>query len=218
MIVTTLNQQNSLINHFLYEIRDRNIQKDSARFRYNLKKCGEILAYEISKDLDYSPHSFSTPLAETKVQLIHQKIALGCILRASLPFFDGFLEMFPKAESGFVGAARKHTAGNEFEIADGYYGFPTIKDKTLIMIDPLLATGRSMVEVISKLYEKEEARSLIIASLIATPHALDHIETKLGDKVRVYTLALDPDLNEKYYIVPGLGDAGDLAFGPKNEI
>lgn len=210
-----LNHKDSLVNNFLAEIRDINIQKDREKFRLNLEKCGFLLAYEISKYLNFQQKKITSPLKETSENLIANDLVLGCILRASLPFYNGFLQGFPNAESGFVGAARKHSDGVNFEIEADYFAFPSIESKTLIMIDPMLATGRSMVEVIKQICKNEKPEKLIISSLIATPHACDYLQQNINIPFQIFTVALDPELTANFYISPGLGDAGDLAFGPK---
>lgn len=210
-----LNQEDSLVNNFLGEIRDLNIQKDREKFRLNMEKCGFLMAYEISKHLSFQQTKITSPIKETTENLVADDLVLGCILRASLPFYNGFLQGFPNAESGFVGAARKHSEGVNFEIEADYFAFPNIENKTLLMIDPMLATGRSMVEVINQICKDKKPTKLIISSLIATPHSCDYLQQNLNIPFQIYTVALDPVLTPNFYISPGLGDAGDLAFGPK---
>lgn len=213
--VYILNEQNSVVNNFLAEIRDEVLQKDAAKFRANLTKCGSLLAYELSKSLDYSSRKVNTPLTSTSLKVTQDEIVLGCILRASLPFYNGFLEMFDQAESGFVGAGRKATQGNEFDIALDYLGFPNLTNKTLVLIDPMLATGKSLLKTLELLLVDQKPKKLLIASLIATPEAVELLKSKLKVDFDLFTVAMDSGLNDHYYIVPGLGDAGDLAFGPK---
>lgn len=210
-----INKHQSLANSFLAEIRDIHIQKDREKFRLNLEKCGFLLAYEISKYLDFRKLKVTTPLRETSEEIVSDDLVLGCILRASLPFFNGFLQGFPKAECGFVGAGRKHSDESNFEIEADYFAFPNIENKTLIMIDPMLATGRSMLEVIQQLCKNQKPSKLILSSLVATPSACDYLEQNLKIPFQIFTMAMDPDLTPNFYISPGLGDAGDLAFGPK---
>ncbi len=210
-----LNHENSSLNNYLAEIRDIHIQNDREKFRMNLEKCGFILAYEISKHLNFSKKLISTPLKECNQLVLEEDVVLACILRASLPFYNGFLKAFPKAESGFVGAARKHSDAENFEIEADYYALPSIENKTLLLIDPMLATGKSMLEVINHLCKDQKPSRLILSSLIATPDACSYLKKNLDFPFEIFTVALDPELTSNYYISPGLGDAGDLAFGPK---
>lgn len=210
-----LNTNNSLINNFLAEIRDEGIQKDREKFRLNLEKCGFIAAYEISKHLNFTEKKITTPLLETTENIVSDELVLACILRASLPFYNGFLNAFPNAESAFIGAARKNSDSINFEIEAHYFAFPELKNKTLILIDPMLATGKSMLKVIQELSENQKPTRIIICSLIATPQACSFLDQNLEMPVEIFTIALDPDLTSKFYISPGLGDAGDLAFGNK---
>ncbi len=215
MRVNVLNEVNSVLNQYIREIRDSNIQKDRERFRRNMEKCGFLLAFEISKSLDFNKIKLQTPLKSAEENIISDQLVLACILRASLPFYNGFLNAYPNAESGFVGAARKHSDPVNFEIQADYFAFPSIEGKSLILIDPMLATGKSMVEVINHLCQKERPQKLIISSLIATAEACSYLEDKIKIPFEIYTAALDPELTTNFYISPGLGDAGDLAFGPK---
>ena len=213
-----LNHTNSVLNNFLYSIRDHKIQLNRSQFRANLSRCGEIMAYEISKELNYRELEVTTPLATTKVAVLDEKIVLGCVLRASLPFYQGFLNYFDEAESGFIGIGRVHSSGNEVEVEDGYYGFPDINNKTLMLVDPMLATGKSLVRSIDSLLTHMKPKKIIIASLIATKPGWDYVKKNMEVNSSLYTAAMDEKLDERFYIVPGLGDAGDLAFGLKKEI
>lgn len=215
MQVTVLNHQNSSVNNYLAEIRDVHIQNDREKFRMNMEKCGFILAYEISKNLNYSDQQIETPLRDCKELILNENVVLACILRASLPFYNGFLKAFPKAESGFIGAARKHSDAVNFEIEANYFAFPSIENKTLLLIDPMLATGKSMLEVIQNVCKDQKPSRIILSSLIATPEACDFLEQNLDLPFEIFTIALDQELTANFYISPGLGDAGDLAFGPK---
>lgn len=215
MELKIINQNNSILNHFLLSIRDIEKQKSKAVFRKNLERCGEILAYEISKDLSYKTEKVTTPLAESQVNILQDPVVLACILRASLPFYQGFLNYYEEAESGFIGAARVNTEGNEFEIKSDYFAFPILSHQTLIVIDPMLATGKSLVATVNHMIKEQKPKRLILASLIATPEGIDFVKENLNMDFSLYTAALDKELNDKYYIVPGLGDAGDLAFGLK---
>jgi uracil phosphoribosyltransferase len=199
------------------KIRDVERQRNKSAFRSYLEKCGEILAYEVSKDLTYTKQEIATPLAPIKINALKDDVVLGCILRASLPLFQGFLNYYEDAESGFIGAARVHENPDdpEFEIATNYFAFPKIENKTLILIDPMLATGRSLVKSIDYLTKNQKPKRLILVSLIATPEGIDYLRKHVDLDFSLYTAAVDDGLNEQYYIVPGLGDAGDLSFGNK---
>ncbi len=215
MDVNILDEENSILNVFLSEIRNKDYQQNMHLFRRNMRRCGNILANEISKSLDYRTESIQTPLGTKKMDLPQNNIVLICILRASLPFYEGFLDYFETAESGFIGAYRKEKEGNELEIQMDYYAFPKIESKTLIVIDPMLASGKSMVKSINELLKLGTPERVIVSSLICSQQGLDFLESNANTKVSFYTASKDPDLNSKSYIIPGLGDAGDLAFGVK---
>jgi len=180
-----------------------------------MRRCGNVLAYEISKTLDYSKEEIETPLGIKEINLPENNILLICILRASLPFYDGFLDFFETAESGFIGAYRKEKEGSELDIQMDYYAFPKIDGKTLILIDPMLASGKSMVKAIKELLKLGTPERVIVSSLICSQDGLDYLEANTAVDVDFYTASKDDVLNDKSYIVPGLGDAGDLAFGVK---
>ena len=214
-----LNQQNSIANHFLAEIRDVNHQQDRLRFRKNLERLGEIMAYEVSKALQYDVQSVKTPLKAVQLDLLEQQPILISVLRASLPFFHGFLNYFDNADSGVIGAFRKPPSPNdgnhEIEIDLKYLAAPSIEGKTLIIIDPMLATGKSFMKSVDSLLGHGTPSQIEIVTTIAAPEGLAYIKKKLKLPHRCWTCALDEELNSKSYIIPGLGDAGDLAFGPK---
>lgn len=208
--------QQSILNQYVAEMRDIEIQKDSMRFRKNLERIGEIFAYEISKTLAYETVQTTTPLgiSETK-QLIHQPV-VATVLRAGLPFHSGFLNVFDKAENAFVGAYRKNHKDNSFEIAMEYVTCPNLNDKVLILCDPMLASGASMVLTYKALLQKGTPKHTHIVSAIASTQGIDYLKKHLPNLN--YTLwcgAVDEELTAHSYIVPGLGDAGDLAFGEK---
>lgn len=205
----------SIANHFIAELRDTEIQKDSLRFRKNLERLGELLAYEVSKTLAYQTQKVQTPLGAVDTPLLEQQPVLATILRAGLPMYQGFLNFFDKAESAFIGAYRgPHSEDNSFDIVQGYTVTPNLKDKTLILIDPMLATGKSMVAVYQSLlfYGKPEATHVVAA--VASQKGTEYVSGHIPD-VSLWLGAVDKELNDKSYIVPGLGDAGDLAFGNK---
>ncbi|MFQ3214019.1 MAG: uracil phosphoribosyltransferase [Marivirga sp.] len=211
-----LNKENSIANHFLAEMREEAIQKDRLRFRRNLERIASLLAYEISKTLFYQTKSITTPLEETPIQLLHEFPIIISVLRAGLPFHQGFLNVFDHADSGFIGAYRKHHSETEFTIEIGYEALPPTKDRTVILADPMLATGKSIVEAIAHIEKVSKADKYIIACAIGTPEAAQYLEEKLTVDYDIYLGAMDRGLNEKSYILPGLGDAGDLSYGAKH--
>lgn len=207
----------SVANKFLAELRDSTIQKDSMRFRHNLKRLGFLMGYEISKSLDFSEKEVVTPLSSTKIQ-IPENIVLISVLRAAMPFYDGFLDVYDEAESGFVGAYRiEPTDGQkEVDVDYLYQACPNLANKQVIIVDPMLATGKSFVKTFFNLLKNGVPKTVHIASVIAAPEGIDYLNQHLeGYPVKMWTAAIDSHLNEHSYIVPGLGDAGDLAFGPK---
>lgn len=208
-----LANQPSIANKFLAELRDTEIQKDSMRFRLNLERTGQIMAYEISKSLDFLPKKITTPLATTTVQLPNSNLVLVAVLRASLPFYQGFLNYFDQAESGFIGAFREE--GETIHINLGYHASPSLEGKTVILADPMLATGKSLVKSIETLLQHGNPKIIHIATLIASPEGIEYLQNHLSIPFQLWIGAIDDRLNSKSYIVPGLGDAGDLAFGQK---
>lgn len=215
MKVINLTQTNSLLNEFMRELRDEQLQKDPMRFRKNIERIGEIVAYELSKHLKYEPTSVHTPLADTTVNTLADKPVLATILRAGLPYHQGFLQFFDHAENAFVSAYRKYTSDTEFEIHTEYIASPSLDGKTLIITDPMLATGSSMHVAYEALLQKGKPEKVYLASILATPQAINYLQEVMPENCVLYTAAIDPVLNEHKYIVPGLGDAGDLAFGEK---
>jgi len=216
MQIHYLSEANSVLNHFLGQIRNVNVQKDSMRFRRNIERIGEIMAYELSKDLHYKDIEIQTPLGIKKTTEIEDDLVLCSILRAGLPLHLGFLNYFDSAENGFVSAYRYHHNNDDaFEIKVEYQAVPSIENKNLLLIDPMLATGQSMVAVFNKLLEKGTPKEIHIAVVIAVPEGIAYLEKHLPDNCHLWVATLDEKLNEKNYIVPGLGDAGDLAYGNK---
>lgn len=215
MKVINLSEQNSLLHHYLKEIRSVEIQNDSMRFRRNMERFGEIMAYEISKTLSYKPEEVKTPLGVIEQQIADDKIVLSTILRAGLPFHQGFLNYFDTAENAFVSAYRKYKDALKFEINIEYIASPDLNNKTLLIVDPMLATGGSMELAYGALLTKGKPKKVIIATIISSQKAVDYMSTVFDDDVMLWTAAIDPELNDHSYIVPGLGDAGDLAFGQK---
>ncbi len=215
MKVVNLSENNSLLNQYLKEIRSVSIQGDSMRFRRNLERMGEIAAYELSKTLKYRPESVTTPLATTEVNTISEPIVIATILRAGLPFHQGFLSYFDGAENAFVSAYRLYSSETDFTIHTEYIASPDLTGKTVIICDPMLATGSSMEVAYKALLAKGTPAHIHIASVIATDQAIAFLQPCMPEDVTLWTIAIDPILNEHKYIVPGLGDAGDLAYGEK---
>lgn len=212
-----LNHQKSIANHFLAELRDIHRQKDRLRFRRNLERLGEIMAYEISKEMDYQPSSIESPFKKMKVDLIcHQPVIIP-VLRAAIPFFQGILNYFDHADSGFIGAFRRAHINHEspIEIDLKYIAAPSIDNRHVMIVDPMLATGKSIIESIDNLLPNGLPAKIHIVSVIAAPEGIEYIRQKLKIPHKFWTCALDEKLNTQSYIVPGIGDAGDLAFGPK---
>ena len=215
MKVVNLSETNSVLNQFLKEIRSVDIQKDSMRFRRNMERMGEIMAYEISKTLNYKPDKIKTPLGSLESFRIDEKLVLSTILRAGLPFHQGFLNYFDAAENAFVSAYRKYKDALKFDIFIEYIASPKLDGKTLVITDPMLATGGSMELAYGALLTKGKPKKVIIATIIASQPAIDYMKNHFSDDVTLWTAAIDPELNEHSYIIPGLGDAGDLAYGEK---
>lgn len=215
--VINLEKTPSLLNRYMRELRDINIQGDQLRFRRNLERIGEIMAYEISKKLEYHDEEVTTPLAKAIAKEPSEKIVLATILRAGLPFHNGFLNYFDRAENAFVSAYRKYKEkGDSFDVLVEYLASPDIEGKTLIIVDPMLATGSSMELGYRALLNNGTPSKIHVASVIASRQAIDYVTKVLPqDKTTVWTAAIDPEINSHSYIVPGLGDAGDLAFGEK---
>lgn len=216
MIVHNLSSKASLLKHFTGELRDVSIQNDSMRFRRNLERIGEIMAYEISKDLKFASAEITTPLGTKKTELLAQQPVICSILRAGLGLHQGFLSYFDRAENGFISAYRHHYKNDDdFEIVSEYSAVPDISDKTLLLVDPMLATGQSLVAVFRSLTEKQIPSEIHIACVIAAPEGIAYLEQHLPAECHLWIADIDEKLNEKNYIVPGLGDAGDLAYGSK---
>ena len=216
MKIHHLSEKNSVLNHFLGEIRDQNIQKDRLRFRRNIERIGEIMAYEMSKELDYKSWEIYTPLGLKKSSEINAKIVICSILRAGLPLHNGFLNYFDGAENGFISAYRFHPNNDDnFEIKVEYEAVSDINGANLILVDPMLATGQSIVAVFNKLILKGKPKEIHLAVVIAAPEGIKYLESHLPDNCHLWIASIDEKLNEKNYIIPGLGDAGDLAFGSK---
>jgi len=217
MEVHNLGLNGSILNQFMAELRDVGIQTDRMRFRRNVERIGEIMAYEISKTLKCTTIEVQTPLGIQPVSVPCESIVLATILRAGLPFHQGFLSYFDKAENAFISASRKYSADHsDFTIELGYLSSPSIAGKTLIIIDPMLATGKSLDVAYRFLLKRGEPALIHVACVIASQHGVDEATRLFPEKITtIWTGAIDPHLNEHAYIIPGLGDAGDLAYGEK---
>jgi len=216
MKIHYISENNSVLNHFLGQIRNINVQNDSMRFRRNIERIGEIMAYELSKILPYKKVEIQTPLGIKNTTEIDADLVLCPILRAGLPLHNGFLNYFDHAENSFVSACRYHPNNDdEFEIRVEYQAISDLNNKTVLLLDPMLATGQSIVAVHKKLVENASPTEIHIVVVIAAPEGITYLEKNLPEYCHLWVASLDEKLNEKNYIVPGLGDAGDLAYGSK---
>ena len=216
MKIVDLSKQNTILNRFLTEIRDKEIQKDQMRFRRNIERIGEIMAYEISKELPYAPKNVTTQLGEAVHNVPTDAVVLGTILRAGLPLHTGFHNYFDCAENAFVSAYRDYTDETNFDVKVEYLASPCIDGKYLLLVDTMLATGSSADLCYKAMLTKGTPAKVILASVIASREAVEFIEANFPDDAILYCAAIDEVLNDHYYIVPGLGDAGDLCFGSKD--
>lgn len=213
-MVNLLSKGNSLFNQFLAELRSSSIQTDRARFRRNMERCGELFAYEISKKLSWQNQEVHTSLGSTEIALLQTQPILATILRAGLPLHQGLLNYFDQADCAYISAYRKPKKSGDFVIEIEYVSTPDMEDRTLIISDPMLATGRSMVLCAKELLSRADIKQLHIVSVIASAEGLEYVKRNLP-KAQIWLGAVDEELTTKAYIVPGLGDAGDLAFGAK---
>ena len=216
MEIINLGEQNSIFNHFIREIRDVNIQKDSMRFRRNIERIGEVFAYEISKKMKYENQDITTPLGVSTESLMIEKPVLATILRAGLPLHQGLLNYFDHSDNCFISAFRKHKKGGDFEIKIEYMSSPNLDGKTVILCDPMLASGSSMVLAMKALLSKGKPKHIHVVAIIASAEGVQYL--KENTPFRNCTLwlgAQDAEMTSQSYIVPGLGDAGDLAYGQK---
>ena len=217
MEIINLCENNSLVGQFMSEIRSKQLQKDRMRFRVNVHRLGQILAYEISKRLEYKTTDIETPLGIKQCRVLGDHVVLASILRAGLPFHEGFLSYFDEAENAFVSAYRKYVNdGDDFVVHIEYIASPRLDGKTLILVDPMLATGSSMELAYQALLTKGNPAHIHVVSVVATPKAIETMHKHLpGEKTTLWTCDIDDELNEHSYIVPGLGDCGDLLYGEK---
>lgn len=216
MHIHNISKQNSILNTFLSEIRDVTIQNDSMRFRRNIERIGEILGYEMSKSLSFQPKTTITPLGESKADLISDDIVLCSILRAGVPLHNGLLNYFDKSENAFISAYRHHKNNPEdFEIIVEYLACPNLEGKTLVLADPMLATGQSLLATFEALKPFGTPKEIHLVCIIGAQEGVDFINQNFTKNVHLWIATIDEKLNNKGYIIPGLGDAGDLAFGNK---
>lgn len=217
MDIINFAESDSLVSKYMLELRDSSIQTDPLRFRTNLVRIGEIMAYEISRRLSYKDVEVQTPLAPCMCRDIADRVVLATILRAGLPFHQGFLSYFDRAENAFVSAFRRyHEKGDAFDIVTEYLASPSIEGKTLVLVDPMLATGASMELSYRALLTKGTPAKVHVASVIASQAAVDYVKKCFPEsETELWIAAIDDEINSHSYIVPGLGDAGDLAYGIK---
>ena len=217
MKIVNFAERHSLISQYMAELRDVNVQADMLRFRTNLRRIGQIMAYEISRTLSYREKRKQTPLAEAEADVIDTKLVLATIFRAGVPFHQGFLDYFDHAENAFVSAYRKYKEKENFDVCIEYLASPLLDGKTLVLADPMLATGASMELSYRALLTKGTPAEIHVASVIASQKAVDYIAEHFpADRTTLWIGAVDPEINAHSYIVPGLGDAGDLAYGTKD--
>lgn len=214
-MIVNLSEQHSLVSNWVSELRDVNIQGDRMRFRRNLERIGEIAAYEISKILPYTEKTIDTPLGSHNSKMLMEQPVLATILRAGLPLHNGMLNYFDKADNAFISAYRKHDRDGSFEIHMEYMSCPVLDNRIVIISDPMLATGASIVKTIQYMKEEGNPSEIHVVVAIACTVGIEYIVREVGNSVRIWCGDIDDELTAKGYIVPGLGDAGDLAFGPK---
>ena len=216
MQIHNLSNQNSILNTFISEIRDITVQKDSMRFRRNIERIGEVLGYEMSKSLSFKPSTIDTPLGKSSINLFDNDIVLCSILRAGVPLHQGLLNYFDDADNAFISAYRHHRHDPEsFEIVVEYLACPSLEGKTLILADPMLATGQSLVATYEALKPFGIPKEIHLVNVIGAQDGIDFIDGYFPENTHLWIATVDDELNDKGYIVPGLGDAGDLAFGEK---
>ena len=216
-MVVNLSHKHSLVSNWLSELRDTEIQTDRFRFRRNIERLGEVMAYELSKELPHTTVDVQTPLGIHGSKVMAQQPVLAAILRAGLPLHQGMLNYFDKADNAFIGAYRKHDREGGFEISLDYISCPTLENRILILCDPMLATGASLVKTIAALREEGTPAQIHIACVIACTVGIEYVLREVGTNVKIWCGDIDDELTAKGYIVPGLGDAGDLAYGAKSQ-
>jgi len=215
MTIHNLDITNSVLNNFILEIRDAKIQKDAMRFRRNIERIGEILSYELSKVLEYESKNTKTPLGETEINVVKNELVLCSVLRAGLPLHRGILNYFDQIDNAFVSAYRRINSNDDHEIIVDYFASPSLDQKILILADPMLATGNSLLAVFETLKKLGNLKQIHIVVVIAATVGIDNIKKHFPENTHLWVATIDDKLNDKGYIIPGLGDAGDLAFGKK---
>ena len=219
MTIHNLGDQNSVLNQFISEIRDVQIQKDPMRFRRNIERIGEVLGYEFSKELLYSSKDIETPLGNKSMYLSQDQVVICSILRAGLPLHQGLLNYFDAAENAFISAYRKHENNeDDFEVVVDYFAAPSLEGKVLVLTDPMLATGRTLENVLKGLKDHGTPKQIHIVSVIGSQQGIEFVQSVFPAQTHLWIAAVDPELNARGYIIPGNGDAGDLAYGPKIEV
>ena len=213
--ITIVGQHDSIFNQFMSELRDVNVQGDRMRFRKNIFRCSQILAYELSKQLDYQSREVTTPLGSLEMPHLAQQPVIVSILRAGVPMHNGFLDYFDQADNGFISAYRKHTGGGKFVVQVEYLAMPSVEDRILILVDPMIASGKSIVLTHQAIVPSQGTPSQVyIAGLIASEEGVEYVRRHIP-QAKLFLGAVDKELTARAYIVPGLGDAGDLAYGSK---
>jgi uracil phosphoribosyltransferase len=217
MKVINFSEQPSVINQYMAEVRDKKYQQNRLLFRNNIRRIGQMMAFELSKTLEYKAKTVTTPLGTLDIPLPHDELVIATVLRAGLPFHEGFLEVFDHAENAFVSAYRMYTNREHTEVGvhTEYMASPSVKNKTLVIVDPMLATGGSMAASIEALLKTGKPKNIHICSIIATPEGIDVVKEALPEGSTIWCAAIDPGMNEHKYIVPGFGDCGDLCYGEK---
>ena len=215
MVIHNLENTNSVLNNFISEIRNLNTQKDSMRFRRNIERIGEILSYEMSKELHYSFKNVVSPLGVKKIAVCQKDLVLCSVLRAGLPLHQGILNFFDDIENAFISAYRHHTKGDDFKIVVEYLASPSLEEKVLILADPMLASGRSLVSVYNTLKKLGKINQVHLIAVIASSEGINYIKNHFPENIHLWVATIDEKLDKKGFIIPGLGDAGDLAFGKK---
>lgn len=214
-MINDLSKQSSVVNMFMAELRDVNVQKDSMRFRTNIERIGAIFGYEISKKLEYVSKEVTTPLGIAQVPVLKEQPVIATILRAGLPLHHGILGVLDKAENGFISAYRQHHKDGSFEVHVDYLACPSLDGKDLILCDPMLATGTSMVLTYQAMLRRGKPKHIHVVSVVSSMFGIDYVRKHLPENCTIWTCAVDDELTAQSYIVPGLGDAGDLSYGIK---
>ena len=217
MEVIIFSERPSVLNQYMAELRDKKYQQNRLLFRNNIQRIGQLMAFELSKTLDYRPKTVTTPLGTLDILLPHDELVIATVLRAGLPFHEGFLQVFDHADNAFVSAYRMYTNREHTEVGvhTEYMASPSVKNKTLLIVDPMLATGGSMAASIEALQKTGKPRKIHICCVIATPEGIEVVKEALPENATIWGAAIDPGMNVQKYIVPGFGDCGDLCYGEK---